>query len=66
MNTAYALYYNKKEDRKGYVFAHRYYPQSIKDDTHLFMCIKYIHFNPVKAGLVKFPNEYLRILLKTN
>lgn len=58
MNTAYAIYYNKNEDRKGYVFAHRYYSQTIKDREHLFICIKYIHFNPVKAGLVNSQNEY--------
>lgn len=58
INTAYAIYYNKNEERVGYVFANRYYSQSIKDETHLLTCIQYIHRNPVKAGLVNLPIEY--------
>ena len=58
VNTTYAIYYNKNEERVGYVFANRYYSQPIKDEKHLFTCIKYIHENPIKAGLVKKPNEY--------
>ena len=58
INTAYAIYYNKLEDRVGHVFANRYYSQDIKDEIHLIRCIKYIHQNPVKAGLVNSPSKY--------
>ena len=58
LNTAYAIYYNEKEEREGYVFANRYYTQAIKDEIHVLACIKYIHENPVKAGLVSNPKEY--------
>ena len=58
INTAYAGYYNKNEDRVGYVFANRYYSQPIMNESHLFTCIQYIHQNPVKAGLVNLPSEY--------
>ena len=58
INTAYAIYYNKNEDRVGYVFANRYYSQPIMNEPHLFTCIQYIHQNPVKAGLVNLPIEY--------
>lgn len=58
LNTAYAIYYNEKEEREGYVFANRYYTQTIKDEIHLLACIKYIHENPVKAGLVNNAKEY--------
>lgn len=58
INTAYAIYYNKSEEREGFVFANRYYSQDIKDVQHLFACIKYIHDNPVKAGIVKDPSQY--------
>lgn len=58
INTAYANYYNKNEERVGYVFANRYYSQSIKNEAHLLTCIQYIHQNPVKAGLANLPNEY--------
>ena len=58
INTAYAIYYNKNEDRVGYVFANRYYSQPIINEPHLFTCIQYIHQNPVKAGLVNSSNKY--------
>ena len=58
VNTAYAIYYNKNEERVGYVFANRYYSQSIKNERHLLTCIQYIHQNPVKAGLANLPIEY--------
>ena len=58
VNTTYAIYYNKNEERVGYVFANRYYSQSIKNERHLLICIQYIHQNPVKAGLANLPIEY--------
>lgn len=58
VNTTYAIYYNKNEERVGYVFANRYYSQSIKNERHLLTCIQYVHQNPVKAGLANLPIEY--------
>lgn len=58
VNTTYAIYYNKNEERVGYVFANRYYFQSIKNERHLLTCIQYIHQNPVRAGLANLPIEY--------
>lgn len=58
LNIAYATYYNEKEERTGYVFGSRYYTQVIEDEIHLLACIKYIHENPVKAGIVNEPSEY--------
>ena len=53
INGCYAKYYNFMEDRVGYVFRDRYKCQIIKNQKHLVQCIKYIHQNPVKAGMVK-------------
>ena len=58
LNIAYATYYNEKEERTGYVFGSRYYTQVIENEIHLLACIKYIHENPVKAGIVNEPSEY--------
>ena len=58
LNTAYAIFYNSKEERKGYVFATRYYSQIIKNERHLLQCIHYIHKNPVNAGIVSIPENY--------
>lgn len=52
VNTTYAMYYNKFNKRKGYVFRDRYFSQSITTENQLYNCIVYIHNNPVAAGLV--------------
>ena len=58
VNTTYAIYYNKKYKRVGYVFRDRYKSECIYTDTQLYYCIEYIHNNPVKAGICKTQQEY--------
>lgn len=58
VNTKYALYYNKKYNRVGYVFRDRYKSEGIYSEEQLYNCIKYIYDNPVKAGICKRPDEY--------
>lgn len=58
VNTSYAIYYNKKNDRVGYVFRNRYKSQSIKNEKHLYLCIEYIHNNPIKAGICEKKEKY--------
>lgn len=58
VNTTYGIYYNKHEDRVGYVFRNRYYSQAIMDEKHLYNTVAYIHRNPVKANMVKEMGEY--------
>lgn len=58
-NTKYAIYYNKKNDRCGYVFRDRYRAEEIIDAVYLISCIRYIHNNPIKALICYNKNEYL-------
>lgn len=58
VNTLYAIYYNQKYNRVGYVFRDRYKSQIIYSEKQLYTCINYIHNNPVKAKICKFPCEY--------
>lgn len=58
VNMLYAMYYNKKYNRVGYVFRDRYKLQPIKNEGHLLSCIKYIHNNPVKAKICDNPEQY--------
>lgn len=58
INTLYAIFYNKKEDRVGFVYRNRYYTKPINNLMHLTSCIVYIHRNPVKAGMVKHEGQY--------
>ena len=57
-NTEYAIYYNKSKDRVGYVFRNRFCSKAIYSQEYLLKCIKYIHMNPVKAGISKKEEEY--------
>ncbi len=58
VNTGYAIYYNKINDRVGYVFRDRYKSQIIKNEKHLYTCLDYIHDNPVKAYICNKKEEY--------
>lgn len=58
VNSKYAMYYNKIKDRVGYVFRNRFSSKVIYDQEYLFKCIKYIHMNPVKAGITQKEEEY--------
>ena len=58
INTIYAIYYNNKKDRVGYVFRNRFDSIPIKTREQLYICIKYIHMNPVKAGIVSKEGDY--------
>ena len=58
LNTKYAIFYNKKHDRCGYVFRNRYRSEEILTYAHLISCINYIHNNPVKAKICISQSNY--------
>ncbi len=58
INTSYAIYYNKRHNRQGYVYKGRFHSQIIKNENHLRNAIIYIHNNPVKAGICNKADEY--------
>lgn len=58
LNTRFAVYFNKRYKRVGYVFRDRYKSEGIYDEKHLYNCINYIYNNPVKAGICNKPEEY--------
>lgn len=58
LNTIYAKIYNAEENRVGYVFRNRYKSEGIYEAKYLLNCIKYIHRNPVEAGIVEEEKEY--------
>lgn len=59
INTEYANYYNHMEDgRVGHVYRDRFMSQPITSQKYLVQCIKYIHFNPVKAHIVDKCEQY--------
>ncbi len=58
VNTRYAMFYNKRHDRCGFVFKNRYKSEEILTYSHLISCINYIHNNPVKAKMCKEKGDY--------
>lgn len=58
INTKFAILYNKKKERKGYVFLDRFKSIPIKHYKQLIHTLVYIHNNPVKANMIKTPGEY--------
>ena len=58
LNSKYAHYYNKKNNRVGYVFRDRFKSQGIYSEKQFYACIKYIYDNPVKAGICSKPEQY--------
>jgi len=58
INTSYVCYFNKKYQRVGHLFQDRFKSEPIEDERHLMAAVRYIHNNPVKAGIVKEPSQY--------
>jgi putative transposase len=50
--TWYAQYYNRRHRRSGHLFENRYKSILCDEDNYLLALIRYIHLNPLRAGLV--------------
>ncbi len=49
---------NRVVGRQGVLWQREYFDRYIRDDRHLAAVIRYIHANPVKAGLVSTPEQW--------
>lgn len=58
INTAYAYYFNLKYDRTGHLFQDRYKSEPVTSDKQLHQVLRYIHLNPVKAGICSNPEKF--------
>jgi putative transposase len=56
--SSYVHWYNWKYDRCGHLFQDRYKSEPVEDEIYLLTVLRYIHQNPVKAGLTKTVQEY--------
>lgn len=50
--TGYAVYFNKRHQRSGHLFQNRYKSLICADDRYLLALVRYIHLNPIRAGVV--------------
>jgi hypothetical protein len=58
IKVGFARYYNKKHNRRGYFWGDRFKSVIVEKGETLINCLAYIDLNPLRAGLVKRPEEY--------
>ena len=58
IGSKYAVWFNTKYQRVGHLFQDRFKSEVVEDPPYFLTVLRYIHFNPVKAGLVKTPGAY--------
>ncbi|MBU2509011.1 MAG: transposase [Patescibacteria group bacterium] len=59
LNGNYAQIYNKTHSRVGHLFGGRFGSIIIEKDPHLFEVARYVVLNPVRAGLVDQPKNWI-------
>jgi hypothetical protein len=58
INQSYTMYFNRRYDAVGHLFQGRYKAILCDRDRYQLSLVKYIHLNPVRAGIVARPEEY--------
>lgn len=58
ISLSHAIYINKKYDRCGHLFQDRFTSKIIDSDRYMQWVSRYIHRNPVRAGITKTAIEY--------
>lgn len=56
--TPYASWFNRKYQRSGALIANRYKSECVEDDAYLLTLLRYIHQNPISAGIEKDIADY--------
>ena len=54
----YAQYFNKKYQRSGHLFQDRFRSEPVESAEYFLTLLRYIHQNPLKAGLVEKVDDY--------
>ena len=57
--TRYSQYFNQRHDHRGHLFQSRYTAPLCRQNSYLGILLRYIHLNPLRAGLVKSPEEWI-------
>ena len=52
VNTGYALRFNRRHARVGYLFQGRYKSLLVEREAYLLALVRYVHLNPLRAGIV--------------
>ncbi len=54
----YARRFNDRWGRRGHLFGDRFKGILVQEDNHLMELVRYVHLNPVRAGMVPRPEAY--------
>jgi len=54
----HTIWINARKKRVGHLFQGRFKALLVDEDSYLLELIRYIHMNPVRAGMVVHPNAY--------
>jgi putative transposase len=55
--SGYAGYFNRKHRRVGHVFSNRFKSILCEEESYFLELVRYIHLNPVRAGIIKSMEE---------
>lgn len=58
VQTHYTSYFNNRHGRVGHLFQGRYKALVVEKDAYLLELSRYIHLNPVRAGIVEHPGQW--------
>ncbi|MGE4283150.1 MAG: transposase [Clostridia bacterium] len=58
ISSTYVFWYNWKYERSGHLFQERFKSEPVENDNYFLTVLRYIHQNPVKAGLVNNARDY--------
>ena len=58
LNCLYAMYFNRRHNRRGHLFENRFSSWVVRDEAHLEATVGYVLENPVRAGLCRQASEW--------
>jgi REP element-mobilizing transposase RayT len=58
LKVGFARYYNRRHNRRGYFWGDRFKSVIVDKGETLVNCLAYIDLNPLRAGIVKQPEDY--------
>jgi REP element-mobilizing transposase RayT len=58
LNETYAAAFNRRQKRSGYLFQGRFHSVVVEAEAYLSALTRYIHLNPVRAGMVEHPWDH--------
>ena len=58
LQSSYTQWFNRRHERVGHLFQGRYKAFLVQEDRYLLALIRYVHLNPVAAGIVESASGY--------